>query len=159
MKETINDAMKQDFSSHAVLGRVLFGISFFLLGLYSILNAKMFATTAPSFVPDIIAPILVIVVGGTFAVAGFGIAVGKRVSHAAVAIALVWATMAIFTNLLSSYFDVREFFIALAFIGAALMLKEQSTADNSDVSHLDDDVRDHEHDILHHHKHDGAHHR
>lgn len=123
MKETINKAMKQDFSSHAVLGRVLFGVSFLILGLYSVLNAKMFASNAPGFVPDMLAPLLVMAVGVVFVIAGFGIATGKAVARGSVAIAVVWTLVAVFTNLLSSYFDVREFFIALAFIGASLTLK------------------------------------
>jgi len=126
MKEIMNEAMKQDFSSHAVLGRVLFGVSFLILGIYSILNAKMFASNAPNFVPDMLGPLLVIVVGCVFIGGGFGIATGKAVGRGAMAIALVWAGMAIFANLLSSYFDVREFFIALAFIGASFILKAQA---------------------------------
>jgi uncharacterized membrane protein YphA (DoxX/SURF4 family) len=126
MKNTINEAMKQDFASHEVLGRVLFGVAFLVLGLYSILNAKMFASNAPSFVPEVLAPLLTIAVGAVFAGGGFAIATGKAVARGAIAIAIVWALMAIFANLFSAYFDVREFFFAVAFIGAALTLKAQA---------------------------------
>ncbi len=126
MKDVINEAMKQDFGSSMVQGRVMFGISFLALGLYSILNAKSFASWAPSFVPDMLAPLLVVLVGCIFTGAGFGIAVNKAVSRSATAIALVWLAMAIFSNVMSSYFDVREFFVAMAMIGAALMIKSHA---------------------------------
>jgi len=153
MKETINEAMKQDFSSHAVLGRVLFGVSFLILGLYSVLNSQMFASNAPSFVPDMLGPLLVVGTGAIFIGAGFGIATGKAVARGSVAIAAVWAAMAIFSNALSSYFDVREFFIALAFIGAALTIKAQAESGtqtkHEPSPHDAKATYDHDHDAHH----------
>ncbi|MFT5849443.1 MAG: drug/metabolite transporter (DMT)-like permease [Patiriisocius sp.] len=126
MKDVINEAMKQDFSATVVQGRVLFGISFLALGVYSILNAKMWASWAPSFVPDMLSPLLVVLVGCVFAGAGFGIATNKAVARNATAIALVWLSMAIFANIFSQYFDVREFFVAIAMVGASLVIKAQA---------------------------------
>lgn len=153
MKEIMSEALDQDFTSHAVLGRVFFGVSFLILGLYSILNAKMFAGNAPSFVPDMLGPVLVIATACVFIGGGFGIASGKAVGRGALAIALVWAGMAIFTNLLSSYFDVREFFIAMAFIGASLTLKAQADVGAVGASRHTPTPNEKKHDGQQHHHH------
>jgi len=123
MKDVLNQAMQQDFSSHAVLGRVLYGVSFLVLGLYSIINAGSLDSYAPDIVPDFLAPLAVLAVGAAFVFGGFGVATGKYVARGATAIAVVWAVLAVFTNLLNAYFDVRDFFVALAFIGASMMIK------------------------------------
>jgi len=123
MKGVITKAMKQDFSSHAVLGRVLFGVAFLVLGIYSILNAKMLANNAPGYVPEILAPVLVVFVGCIFAAGGAGIATGKAIARGATGIAVVWGLIALFTNAFTMHFDVREFFLAMAIVGAALVIK------------------------------------
>lgn len=123
MKDVLTQAMQQDFSSHAVLGRVLYGVSFLVLGLYSIINAGSLDSYAPNIVPDFLASLAVLTVGAVFVFGGFGVATGKCVTRGATAIAVVWAVLAVCTNLLNTYFDVRDFFVALAFIGASMMIK------------------------------------
>lgn len=149
MKDVLNQAMQQDFSSHAVLGRVLYGVSFLVLGLYSIMNAKSLDSYAPDMFPDFLAPLAVFAIGVAFVFGGFGVATGKYVARGATVIAVVWATLAVFTNLLNMYFDVREFFVALAFIGASLMIKScaadtQSTAPEAVPSTPMDQERHHD---------------
>lgn len=142
MKDLFSDVLKQDFASHAVLGRVLFGISFLILGIFSILKAKSLASSTPDFVPDMLAPVLVIVVGCVFVGAGFAIATGKAVGRGAVAIAIIWGLIAVFGNAFSSYFDVREFFVAVAFIGASLVIKSQASQSYVDTRHIDEVISD-----------------
>lgn len=133
MKNIITQAMAQNFSSHAVFGRVLFGVAFLALGLYSILNAKMFGSYVPGFIPEILAPVITFLVGIIFTGAGFGIATGRDVARSSISIALVWIAIALFTNLFSGYFDIREFFIALGFVGASLVIKASSEGSGSAV--------------------------
>tara|TARA_B100000745_G_scaffold273100_1_gene201321 strand:- start:591 stop:1064 length:474 start_codon:yes stop_codon:yes gene_type:complete len=136
MKDVLNQAVGQDFSSHAVLGRVLFGVSFLVLGLYSILNIKSLASYAPGFVPDPLVPLVVLLVSVLYVAGGLGVATGMHVRRAALAIALVWVLMLV-SNILSMYFDVREFFVALAFVGASLMIK--AGAEDTDTKDTEDE--------------------
>jgi len=108
-----------------------------MLGLYSIFRYADLAHYAPSFAPNFVSPFLVLVVGVTFVAGGYGIATGKAVARGATAIALVWVLMAIFSNVLSGHFDVREFFVAIAFIGASLMIKA-SVVENQKVAVSED---------------------
>lgn len=123
MKKIIHEAMQQDFSSQLVLGRMLYGISFVVLGFYSVLKVQTLAGYSPSFLPDILAPVTVFLIGTIFAVGGFLVATGRAVARGASAILWAWVVMAVFNNLFSAYFDVREFFLAIALIGASLVIK------------------------------------
>jgi len=123
MKKIIHEAMQQDFSSQLVLGRMLYGISFVVLGAYSVLKVQTLAGYAPSFLPDILAPVAVLLVGIIFAVGGFLVATGRAVARGASAILWLWVVLAVFNNVFSAYFDVRDFFIAIALIGSSLVIK------------------------------------
>ena len=118
IQQEIHATFTQDFRSKEVLGRVLFGLSFIILGLLSISQMSSLASYAPIYVP--FASLFVLIVGIVFLIAGICIAANKHVKNAAYSIAGIFALFALFLHLPNN--DMISVFQDTAFIGAALLL-------------------------------------
>jgi len=122
LQHEVHSALKQDFKNHSVLGRVLFGFAFALLGLLSILQSGSLSSYAPQYVP--FATFLIIVIGILFLVSGLGIIANKEVKRACYAIIGVHVVFLLLLHLPSS--DFISIAQDVAYIGAALLIANLS---------------------------------
>ena len=122
MQSKIHAAFTQDFRSKEVVGRVLFGLSFVMLGLLSISQMNSLASYAPIYVP--FAPLFVLIIGIDFLIAGISIAINEHVKNAAYSIAGIFVLFALFLHLPSN--NMIAIFQDTAFIGAALLIASRA---------------------------------
>ncbi len=132
VQKTIKKVKEQDFSSLAIVGRNLVGLSFVVFGLSHIIGAQMLIYYVPFFIPFKV--IWIVLSGVIFIFGGALLILQKHVYETAVYLSWFLGALSVFAYLIP--FSLVGIFSNVALIGALLLIADRYDKNDKGIVHL-----------------------